>query len=103
MARLTGWLLLWAPLPLLAEETAKAGEIATSGGRAPDTVATILSLGAGLLAVVAIIYGCAWLIRRMSGMTGMNNNAFRCINNNANTINRTMTHTKKVNIKFTKV
>ena len=59
MARLTGWLLLWAPLPLLAEETAKAGENAASGGRAPDTVATILSLGAGLLAVVAIIYGCA--------------------------------------------
>ena len=55
MARLTGWLLLWAPLPLLAEETAKAGENAASGGRAPDTVATILSLGAGLLAVVATL------------------------------------------------
>ena len=79
MARLTGWLLLWAPLPLLAEETAAAGEIATSGGRAPDTVATILSLGAGLLAVVAIIYGCAWLIRRMGGMTGMNNNAIKVV------------------------
>ena len=79
MTRLTGWLLLWAPLPLLAEETAKAGENAASGGRAPDTVATILSLGAGLLAVVAIIYGCAWLIRRMGGMTGMNNNAIKVV------------------------
>ena len=42
-------------------------------------MATILSLGAGLLAVVAIIYGCAWLIRRMGGMTGMNNNAIKVV------------------------
>jgi flagellar protein FliO/FliZ len=29
--------------------------------------------------VVAIIYGCAWLIRRMGGMTGMNNNAIKVV------------------------
>ncbi len=40
---------------------------------APDTVATMLTLGVGLLAVIAIIYGCAWIVRRMSGMTGVNN------------------------------
>ena len=52
---------------------------ADDAARAPDTLATVLSLGAGLLAVIAIIYGCAWLIRRMSGMTGMNNNAIRVV------------------------
>jgi flagellar protein FliO/FliZ len=29
--------------------------------------------------VIAIIYGCAWLIRRMTGMTGMNNNAIKVV------------------------
>lgn len=47
--------------------------------RAPDTLATMVSLGLGLAAVIAIIYGCAWLIRRMNGMTGMNNNAIKVV------------------------
>ncbi len=45
----------------------------------PDTVATLISLGAGLVAVVAVIYGCAWIIRRMNGMTGLNNSAMRVV------------------------
>lgn len=66
-----------AALPALAEEAAEpAGDAARN---APDTVGTILSLGVGLLAVVAVIYGCAWLIRRMSGLTGMNNSAIKVV------------------------
>ncbi|MDN6319784.1 MAG: flagellar biosynthetic protein FliO, partial [Marinobacter sp.] len=63
--------------PVIAEETAKAPQSAAANpaGNAPDTMGTLLSLGVGLLAVIAIIYGCAWIIRRMNGMTGMNNNA----------------------------
>ncbi|WP_292276689.1 flagellar biosynthetic protein FliO [Marinobacter sp.] len=73
-------LLLWAA-PVIAEETAKAPQNAAAKtvGNAPDTMGTLLSLGAGLLAVIAVIYGCAWIIRRMNGMTGMNNNAIKVV------------------------
>lgn len=73
-------LLLWA-VPVFAEEAARApqSEVGRATGTAPDTLGTLLSLGAGLLAVIAIIYGCAWIIRRMNGMTGMNNNAIRVV------------------------
>lgn len=64
-------------LPVLAmAEAAPAREETAS---APDTLATMLSLGGGLLAVIAIIYGCAWIIRRMNGMTGMNNQAIKVV------------------------
>ncbi|WP_372965766.1 flagellar biosynthetic protein FliO [Marinobacter sp.] len=46
---------------------------------APDTLGMVVSLGLGLVAVIAVIYGCAWLIRRMTGMAGMNNNAIRVV------------------------
>jgi len=64
--------------PVLAQQSAEEGGAETAA-RAPDTLATVLTLGLGLLAVIAIIYGCAWLIRRMTGMTGMNNNAIRVV------------------------
>ncbi|SHK38660.1 flagellar protein FliO/FliZ [Marinobacter antarcticus] len=72
-----GSLLLLLAMPVIAEETAKA----TTGGpdRAQGTLGTLLSLGAGLVAVIAVIYGCAWIIRRMNGMTGMNNNAIKVV------------------------
>ncbi|WP_296932992.1 flagellar biosynthetic protein FliO [uncultured Marinobacter sp.] len=78
------WSRLIAVLPLLvmspafAQETAKTAA-SDSPVRAPDTVGTIVSLGLGLVAVVAVIYGCAWIIRRMNGMTGMNNNAIKVV------------------------
>lgn len=73
----SGLSLLFLVMPAFAEETAKA----TTGapGRAPDTLGTLLSLGVGLVAVIAVIYGCAWIIRRMNGMTGMNNNAIKVV------------------------
>ncbi|MBW4933705.1 flagellar biosynthetic protein FliO [Marinobacter sp. F4206] len=63
--------------PVLAEEASRAAQEAPV--RAPDTMGTVISLGIGLLAVIAIIYGCAWIIRRMNGMTGMNNNAIKVV------------------------
>lgn len=78
MLRLLTWLLpaVFA-VPVRAQEVAAPAREAASN--APDTVATVISLGLGLLAVVAVIYGCAWLIRRMNGMTGMNNNAIKVV------------------------
>ena len=39
----------------------------------------MLTLGVGLLAVIAIIFGCAWIVRRMSGMTGGNSCAMKVV------------------------
>jgi len=72
-----GLSLLLTAMPAMAEETAKT--IQSSPGRTSDTLGTLLSLGAGLVAVIAVIYGCAWIIRRMNGMTGMNNNAIKVV------------------------
>lgn len=44
-----------------------------------DSLATLLSLGVGLVAVIAVIFGCAWFIRRMTGLTGMNNRAMKLV------------------------
>lgn len=69
--------LLGSGLPAIAwAEEAQAPQTSTG---APDTLATMLSLGGGLLAVIAVIYGCAWIIRRMNGMTGMNNQAIKVV------------------------
>lgn len=78
MVRILTWILpaVFA-MPVWAEEGAAPAREAARN--APDTVGTVMSLGLGLLAVVAVIYGCAWLIRRMSGMTGMNNSAIKVV------------------------
>jgi len=68
-------LLLLAPVVFAQEQTGPA----TPAAQSPDTLGTLLSLGLGLVAVIAIIYGCAWLIRRMTGMTGLNNQAIRIV------------------------
>jgi len=77
-SKLTGLLVLLVTNTALAQETAKTAA-PESPVRAPDTVGTIVSLGLGLVAVIAVIYGCAWIIRRMNGMTGMNNNAMKVV------------------------
>lgn len=77
-SRFPGISLLVLVAPALAQETAST-ETPTSPIRSPDTLGTIVSLGLGLVAVIAVIYGCAWIIRRMNGMTGMNNNAIKVV------------------------
>jgi flagellar protein FliO/FliZ len=77
-SKLTGVLALLLTNPVLAQEAEKAAA-PDSPVRSPDTIGTIVSLGLGLVAVIAVIYGCAWIIRRMNGMTGMNNNAIKVV------------------------
>ncbi len=45
----------------------------------PDAVGTLTSLGLGLLFVIGMIFLCAWLVRRMSGLTGMNNQLMKVV------------------------
>jgi flagellar protein FliO/FliZ len=62
------------------EETAAAVSAAATGtGSAPDTLATMVTLGLGLLAVLALIFGCAWIVRRMGGMSGGNTRAIKVV------------------------
>jgi flagellar protein FliO/FliZ len=63
----------------MAAEEEAATAAATATGSAPDTLATMLTLGVGVLAVIAIIFGCAWIVRRMSGMTGGNTRAMKVV------------------------
>jgi len=60
------------------EEQAAAASAAATGS-APDTLMTLVSLGLGLLAVIVIIFGCAWIVRRMTGMTGGNTRAIKVV------------------------
>ncbi|QBM17519.1 hypothetical protein MARI_16340 [Marinobacter sp. JH2] len=64
-------------MPAIAEQAAEPAQKVARN--TPDTVGMIISLGLGLVAVIAVIYGCAWLIRRMTGTAGMNNNAIRVV------------------------
>lgn len=68
-------LLMLAPVVSAQEQSGPATPVT----QAPDTLGTLVSLGLGLVAVIAIIYGCAWLVRRMTGMTGLNNQAIRVL------------------------
>lgn len=69
-----------APLLVNAQEQAQdQEELAKQATQSPDTLLNMLTLGVGLLAVIAIIYGCAWIVRRMNGLTGMNNQAIKVV------------------------
>ncbi|HEY9121143.1 MAG TPA: flagellar biosynthetic protein FliO [Marinobacter sp.] len=67
---------LLVPALVTAQEKAPAGEDVVS---APDTLVTMLTLGVGLLAVLALIFGCAWIVRRMGGMSGGNTRAIKVV------------------------
>ncbi|MBS3805759.1 MAG: flagellar biosynthetic protein FliO [Oleiphilaceae bacterium] len=49
------------------------------GGNGASEVISLVTLGLGLLAVIAIIFGCAWIVRRMTGMGGVNNQAIKVV------------------------
>jgi len=76
-SKLVGLIAFTLANPVWAEEAGKTAQELPA--RAPDTMGTLVSLGLGLIAVIALIYGCAWIIRRMNGMTGMNNNAIKVV------------------------
>lgn len=60
----------------LSPNAAVAEEVAN--GR-PDTLMSMATLGLGLLVVLALIFACAWLVRRMNGLTGMNNQSMKIV------------------------
>lgn len=67
--------LLVLMLPLVAT----AAENEESSGNGGSQVISLVTLGLGLLAVIAIIFGCAWIVRRMTGMGGMNNKSIKVV------------------------
>ncbi len=69
-------LTLLTPVFVMAQEQEAPAREATS---APDTLVTMLTLGVGLLAVLALIFGCAWIVRRMGGMSGGNTRAIKVV------------------------
>ncbi len=46
---------------------------------APTSLTSLITVGVGLIAVLAIIFGCAWVVRRMNGLTGVNNQAMKVV------------------------
>lgn len=65
---------LWLPmLVLAAEDTPQAPS------PVPGAVGSLASLGLGLLVVIVLIFGCAWLVRRMSGLAGMNSQLMKIV------------------------
>ncbi|WP_165856675.1 flagellar biosynthetic protein FliO [Marinobacter sp. JSM 1782161] len=71
----SGWCLLASPV--LWAQSQPAAEAATSNG--PDSLGSLLTLALGLLAVIALIFGCAWLVKRMNGLSGMNSQAIKIV------------------------
>lgn len=70
------FLALVLPALVTAQEQDTPAQEVTS---TPDTLITMLTLGAGLLAVLALIFGCAWIVRRMGGMSGGNTRAIKVV------------------------
>lgn len=50
-----------------------------SGSGQSGAITTLATMGIGLLIVVGLIFACAWLVRRMNGLTGMNAGAMKVI------------------------
>jgi flagellar protein FliO/FliZ len=93
--RIVQGLLLMGVMPAAAQEATDqsggqtAGEAIREGvkegasqsltGGGPDNLVSLLSLGLGLIAVIAIIFVCAWLVKRMNGLAGANSKAMRIV------------------------
>ena len=66
-------------IPALAKAQEARVPAAPERSGAGDTLATLATMGIGLLVVVALIFGCAWLVRRMNGLTGMNTGTMKVV------------------------
>lgn len=72
--------LVFAPLLWLALGEPVLGATAEPGvSPAPTSLTSLVTVGVGLIAVLAIIFGCAWVVRRMNGLTGVNNQAMKVV------------------------
>lgn len=67
------------PVLVQAQQTQqeKGGE--GIGAGAPDTMTTALTLGAGLLVVLAFILFSGWIARRVQGLGGVNTQALKVV------------------------
>ena len=74
-----GVMVLMVSALAVAEESASQAVGKPVADNAPDTLISMATLGLGLLAVLALIMGCAWLVRRMNGLTGMNSSAMKVV------------------------
>lgn len=63
----------------MAEQATVPEATGSSGSGQGDAIASLATLGIGLLVVVGLIFGCAWLVRRMNGLTGMNTGAMKVV------------------------
>ncbi|OEY67076.1 flagellar biosynthetic protein FliO [Marinobacter sp. X15-166B] len=59
------------------------GVSAQPAAAAPASVSgsagSLVSLGLGLLVVLAVIFACAWFVRRMNGLSGMHNQSMKVV------------------------
>lgn len=74
-------LLLTGLLPLLAKAQEAQPESSGDGMGAgtPDTMVTALTLGAGLVVVLAVILFSGWIARRVQGLGGVNTQALKVV------------------------
>ncbi|SFM17194.1 flagellar biosynthetic protein FliO [Marinobacter zhejiangensis] len=76
MVRVQGLIGVALMLPALVQA---AEEVSQSPSPVSSPAGSLASLGLGLVVVIALIFGCAWLVRRMSGIAGMNSQLMKVV------------------------
>lgn len=67
------------PLLVLAQEAQQETGGDGIGASTPDTMTTALTLGAGLIVVLAVILFSGWIARRVQGLGGVNTQALKVV------------------------
>jgi len=69
------------PIFALVMPAVASATVAGNGKGVPDTgsVGAVVSMVLGLVVVLALIFGSAWLVRRVNGVRGVNNSAMRIV------------------------
>ena len=67
------------PLLVKAQEARQESGGDGMGAGAPDTMTTALTLGAGLIVVLAVILFSGWIARRVQGLGGVNTQALKVV------------------------
>ncbi|MGM0434407.1 MAG: flagellar biosynthetic protein FliO [Pseudomonadota bacterium] len=67
------------PMLVMAQEAQQESGGDGMGVGAPDTMTTALTLGAGLIVVLAVIVFSGWIARRVQGLGGVNTQALKVV------------------------
>ncbi|MFO7788046.1 MAG: flagellar biosynthetic protein FliO [Halospina sp.] len=67
------------PMLVMAQEAQQESGGDSMGVGAPDTMTTALTLGAGLIVVLAVIVFSGWIARRVQGLGGVNTQALKVV------------------------